>query len=141
MDRQNVTITRFDGSSSWGMAIMPADRRWMLYTSTAGGAYLYERAQDITDEHGDTRERYVLTGRPEGLLPAAAHEDLVITITQDPAACEPGSNVPYPWIARCNVAGACGRPGKTKQEAVVDLFDEIEHAMAARGVDVAVLAL
>lgn len=140
-DKHTITISRFDGSKTWAAAIQPSDRKWVVYVDTNGDAHLYERREDVTDAAtGDTMERYVHIGSTG----SAGLSGLIITISQDPATQEPGSHIPTPWIARSNVVGACARAGKTPQEAVVGLFEEIESRDAEADLDtrsVAALAL
>jgi hypothetical protein len=66
MNKQNFTISRYEGSLEWQSAITPADRQWILYVDVHGAPWLYQRTEDVADAAtGDTLERYILSARPD----------------------------------------------------------------------------
>lgn len=74
--KQNVTISRYEGSVSWQMAIQPECRKWILFVDAQDNPYLYERVEDVIDvATGETRERYVCAARPaEPQMPPSFEE-------------------------------------------------------------------
>jgi len=120
-DKNTFTITRFTGNASspawraapatetdgsaWYAAITPADRQWVLYISAGGVPYLYLRADDVTDQAGDVRERYV---RASSLL-----GELMIRVANTGVSGQPAEELPF-------VATACGveERGLTQNDAV-----------------------